>query len=55
VPPDSARLVGATNVAVQSICPSDHVTHGGLPADPVVQRIILGALEPAVAVPPPGC
>jgi len=55
VPPDSARLVGATNVTVQSICPSDPVTHGRLPADPVVQQIVLGALATTVAVPPPGC
>ncbi len=40
LPPDSARLVGALNVTVQSVCATSRVRHSGLPGDPVVQRIV---------------
>ena len=55
LPPDSARLAGATDLSVQSICPSDRVSHGGLPADPVVTRVVIAALGPSFAVPAAGC
>jgi triacylglycerol esterase/lipase EstA (alpha/beta hydrolase family) len=45
VPPDSARLDGAVNVAIQSVCPGVHIEHGELPTDPDVARIVLRALE----------
>jgi triacylglycerol esterase/lipase EstA (alpha/beta hydrolase family) len=44
MPASSARLAGAINVPVQSVCPADHVTHAGLPADPVVTALVLQAL-----------
>lgn len=44
LPPDSARLDGATNITVQSRCPADTVDHSGLPADAVVQQLVLAQL-----------
>lgn len=44
IPPDSARLDGAVNVALQSVCPASRVSHSQLPSDPVVTRIVLRAL-----------
>jgi len=46
VPPDSARLTGAVNVAVQSVCPDAQVSHGQLPTDPLVTGLVLRALGP---------
>jgi len=43
-PPETARLGGAVNVAVQSVCPGARVTHTGLPTDPVVTGLVLQAL-----------
>lgn len=43
-PPESARLEGAVNVALQSVCPGLRVDHSGLPTDPVVTGIVLDAL-----------
>ncbi len=43
-PPDSARLPGAVNVPLQSVCPSAVIQHGQLPADPLVVGIVLRAL-----------
>ena len=40
-PPDSARLPGAVNVAVQDVCPNETVTHSGLPVDPAVIGLVL--------------
>jgi triacylglycerol lipase len=46
-PPDSARLAGATNVELQSVCRNETVQHGGLPTDPLVTGIVLRALSAA--------
>jgi hypothetical protein len=43
-PPDSARLPGAVNVALQSLCPTARVSHSQLPTDPLVAQVVLGAL-----------
>jgi hypothetical protein len=43
-PPESARLDGALDLPVQSVCADSRVDHGQLPADPVVQGIVLAEL-----------
>ena len=43
-PPDSARLDGALNLPVQSVCAQARVGHGDLPRDPVVQQMVLAEL-----------
>ncbi|WP_188940926.1 lipase family alpha/beta hydrolase [Nakamurella endophytica] len=56
-PPDSARLAGAVNLPVQSVCADASVDHGGLPRSPLVQAMVLaelGAGEP-VALTPADC
>jgi triacylglycerol lipase len=45
-PPDSARLEGALNVTVQSVCAGAQVGHGQLPTDPRVQAMVLATLGP---------
>jgi len=45
-PPESARLAGAVNLPVQSVCPDARVSHGGLPHDPLVQQMVLAELAP---------
>jgi hypothetical protein len=46
-PPDSARLAGALDLTVQSVCPVSRVGHSQLPTDPVVQGIVLALLSSA--------
>jgi pimeloyl-ACP methyl ester carboxylesterase len=54
-PPDSARLPGAVNVPLQSVCPGAVIQHGGLPTSPLVTGIVLQALGTRpLAAPPPG-
>jgi triacylglycerol lipase len=51
VPADSARLAGALDFPVQSVCPSARTAHGDLPSDPVVQAALgttLGSAAPSV-------
>jgi triacylglycerol lipase len=43
-PPDSARLAGAVDLPVQDVCTDSRVAHGQLPADPLVQGIVLAEL-----------
>ncbi len=43
-PPDTARLDGALDLTVQSVCADSRVAHGQLPSDPVVQGIVLAEL-----------
>ncbi|CAA9226050.1 MAG: lipase, class 2 [uncultured Blastococcus sp.] len=56
-PPDSARLDGAVNVPVQSVCPDARIGHGDLPVNPLVQGMVLAALAPGepVALGPADC
>lgn len=56
-PPDSARLEGALDVTVQSVCSSSRVAHGQLPTDATVQAIVLVELAagPPVALGPGDC
>jgi triacylglycerol lipase len=44
MPPDSARLAGAINVPIQSVCPGHQVSHTHLPTDPVVISLVLQAI-----------
>jgi triacylglycerol lipase len=46
MPADSARLAGAINVPIQSVCPGHVVSHTHLPADPVVISLVLQAIGP---------
>lgn len=46
VPPDSARLAGAINVPVQSVCPGAAISHSQLPTDPAVTAMVLQAIGP---------
>ena len=43
-PPDSARLEGALNIPVQSVCPGVEVGHGELPRSPLVQAMVVAEL-----------
>lgn len=50
-PPETARLDGALDLTVQSVCPGRRTSHGALPSDPVVLALLgtaLGADAPAV-------
>jgi triacylglycerol esterase/lipase EstA (alpha/beta hydrolase family) len=43
-PPDSARLDGALNMTVQSVCADAQVGHGDLPHNSLVQQMVLAEL-----------
>ncbi len=45
-PATSAVIEGVPSPSVQSICADDRVRHGGLPSDPVVQRLVAESLGP---------
>ena len=45
-PPESARLEGAVNLPVQSVCADVRLDHGDLPGDPLVQSIVVAELGP---------
>lgn len=51
-PPSSARLAGAENIVLQHVCPDEHVSHGGLPSDPLVTGIVLTSIGPGRPVAP---
>ena len=53
-PPDSARLDGALEIVVQDVCPGAEVDHGQLPTAPVMQALVLRALDvPLMTEPTP--
>ncbi|MET0426216.1 MAG: lipase [Actinoplanes sp.] len=54
-PPDSARLDGAINLSLQSICPSAQVSHSQLPTDPAVTALVLTALGTDPLTAPAAC
>ncbi|HEU5473836.1 MAG TPA: lipase [Actinophytocola sp.] len=57
-PPDSARLDGATNVALQQLCPEVRTGHSELPTDRLVTALVLRAVGTApltARVPDTGC
>jgi hypothetical protein len=51
-PPDSARLRGAIDVPIQSVCPGQRISHSQLPTNPVVTRFVLRAIGPGPLRPP---
>jgi triacylglycerol esterase/lipase EstA (alpha/beta hydrolase family) len=51
-PPNSARLPGAIDVPVQSVCPGVSISHSQLPTNPDVTAIVLQALSTAPLQPP---
>lgn len=51
-PPDSARLPGAVNVPLQSICAGIGISHDQLPVSPLVTGIVLAALREPDLTPP---
>jgi triacylglycerol lipase len=54
-PPDSARLPGAVNVPLQSVCPGANIQHSQLPDNPLVDGIVLRTLMAGrVSAPAPG-
>jgi len=54
-PPDSARLPGAVNVPLQSVCPGADIQHSQLPTAPLVVGIVLHTLAGSgVRAPSPG-
>jgi triacylglycerol lipase len=54
-PPDSARLPGAVNVPLQSVCPGVDIQHSQLPTAPLVVGLVLSTLAGnRVTAPAPG-
>jgi triacylglycerol lipase len=53
-PPDSARLAGAVNVPLQSVCRGADIQHSQLPTAPLVVGLVLRALAGGVSAPAPG-
>jgi triacylglycerol lipase len=51
-PPDSARLAGAIDVQIQSVCPGVSITHSQLPTNPDVTAMVLQALSAGPLRPP---
>jgi triacylglycerol lipase len=43
-PPDSARLAGAVNLPIQSLCPAQQISHSQLPTNPAVTAMVLQAI-----------
>jgi uncharacterized alpha/beta hydrolase family protein len=54
-PPDSARLDGATNVSMQSICPGAAISHSQLPVAPQVTALVLNAIGTGPITAPTTC
>jgi triacylglycerol lipase len=54
-PPDSARLDGAVNLPIQSICPQSRVSHGDLPTDPAITALVIDALGTSPLRTPTAC
>ncbi|GAA2585284.1 lipase [Winogradskya consettensis] len=54
-PPDSARLDGAVNLAVQSLCPGVVVSHSELPTNSIVSALVVQALEETTLMTPEAC
>jgi hypothetical protein len=54
-PPDSARLDGAVNLSLQSICPAARTSHSELPADPYVTALVVDALGAGPLSAPGSC
>lgn len=52
VPPDSARMAGAVNVPLQTICADAVVSHSALPTDPLVTGLVLRTLAAATVTAP---
>jgi triacylglycerol lipase len=52
-PPDSARLPGAVNVPLQSVCPGADIQHSQLPTAPLVVGLVLRALASSRITAPP--
>jgi triacylglycerol lipase len=50
-PPETARLAGAVDVALQSVCADDAARHSDLPRDPLVVGLVLRATDVAEPTP----
>jgi triacylglycerol lipase len=52
-PPDSARLAGAVNVPIQSLCPAQQISHSQLPTNPAATAMVLQAIGTGPVRPTP--